>query len=378
MIQLWARICRRYRNISDPFSHAFLKKDPFCHAFLKKIIYFQCVISCQSVSLSHCDGASQVEHDIIILRVPPNANESRSTYSLLWTSFFFKSLIKNPKQMQRLHEEVLLSVTATALRAPLVPRSMKPRNIMYWAQFLLIPFACWFSFSISFWIPFPRFQLICARTPSSWETKRMQIGILASWSSCWFSNCQKVAFRILSSRSSCVTGSKHISAPSTSTKPMLKCISQAIRATWEFKENLNIDENNIYMHLNLLYLKKIQNAGPNCLKRGARTSGISIRFSNVLSCVPIFFNILLHLAHVWMLHVLSMALKALACFMVFYADSPKRNRSTANCLGQMPTGQQSRSLMINAKAKTRVKTYESILHIMSSLTTQDIWISYMW
>ena len=34
-----------------------------------------------------------------------------------------------------------------------------------------------------------------------------------------------------------------------------------------------------------------------------------------------------------------MALKALACFMVFYADSPKRNRSTANCLGQMPTGQ---------------------------------------
>lgn len=156
MIQLWARICRRYRNISDPFSHAFLKKDPFCHAFLKKIIYFQCVISCQSVSLSHCDGASQVEHDIIILRVPPNANESRSTYSLLWTSFFFKSLIKNPKQMQRLHEEVLLSVTATALRAPLVPRSMKPRNIMYWAQFLLIPFACWFSFSISFWIPFPQ------------------------------------------------------------------------------------------------------------------------------------------------------------------------------------------------------------------------------
>ena len=67
-----------------------------------------------------------------------------------------KSLIKNPKQMQRLHEEVLLTVTATALRAPLVPRSMKPRNIMYWAQFLLIPFACWFSFSISFWIPFPQ------------------------------------------------------------------------------------------------------------------------------------------------------------------------------------------------------------------------------
>lgn len=204
----------------------------------------------------------------------------------------------------------------------------------------------------------------------------MQIGILASWSSCWFSNCQKVAFRILSSRSSCVTGSKHISAPSTSTKPMLKCISQAIRATWEFKENLNIDENNIYIHL--LYLKRIQNAGPNCLKRGARTSGISIRFSNVLSCVPIFFNILLHLAHVWMLHVLSMALKALACFMVFYADSPKRNRSTANCLGQMPTGQTKQVTDDKCEGQNQGENIESILHIMSSLTTQHIWISYMW
>ena len=229
---------------------------------------------------------------------------------------FFKKL-NNPKQMQRLHEEVLSNVTATALRhrafgpwprstwAPLVPRSMKHRNIMYWAQFLLIPFVYWFSFSITFWIPFPQVCSFALELQAPERQKKVQIVILASWSSCWFSKSQKVTFRILSSHSSCVTGSKHISAPSTSTKPMLKCIPQAIRATWEFKETLNIDENNIYIHL--LYLKKSQTRAP--LPEKGRTYEISIRFSNILSCVPIFFNILLHLAHVWMLHVLSMALK---------------------------------------------------------------------
>ena len=131
-----------------------------------------------------------------------------------------------------------------------------------------------------------------------------------------------------------------------------------------------------FTYIYILYLKKIPNAGPNCLKRGAlpESQYVSAMSFHVFRSFSIFF-FTLHMFECCMSFLwLSRPSRVSWCSMQTHPNGIDQLQTVwAKC----PQVKQSRSLMINAKAKTRVKTYESILHIMSSLTTQDIWISYM-